>query len=121
MQFIPTAWTTLARDGSGDGIASLHSLFDASLAATAHLCPTGQLGDIRDAIFNYNPALLDRSHHDYPAIDIAIPVGTSLFAMHAGTVTVSGKDDATYTSCHLSTVLVTSGQLITARPTHRPP
>lgn len=33
-----------------------------------------------------NPAALAAPHHDYPAWDFAIPVGTPIYAIHAGTV-----------------------------------
>lgn len=81
-------------------------------------------------------AVATRSHHDYPAIDIGMPVGTSVFAMVDGIVTsaigsagvyvpggsgrcgntlvVSGTDGATYTYCHLSAVAVDVGDPVTA-------
>lgn len=76
-----------------------------------------------------------RSHHDYPAIDFGLPVGTPTFAMVDGIVTVAFKSDAIfngstgrcgstitiegvdtirYTYCHLSAVTVTSGQTVVA-------
>ena len=33
-----------------------------------------------------NPAALSAPHHDYPAWDFGIPVGTTIYAIHAGTV-----------------------------------
>ena len=33
-----------------------------------------------------NPAALSAPHHDYPAWDFGIPVGTPIYAIHAGTV-----------------------------------
>ena len=79
-------------------------------------------------------ALLTRPHHDYPAWDAAVPVGTPLFAMVAGTVTtashagiypadpnrcgntvtIAGVDSATYTYCHLSNIAVAQGQVVGA-------
>ena len=78
-------------------------------------------------------AALVRSHHDYPAWDVGVPVGTPLFAMVAGTVsvrrsgvypddpnrcghtvTLSGVDGASYTYCHLSAFAVESGQVVAA-------
>lgn len=58
MQFIPTTWARYASDGNGDGTASPHNVFDATLAAANYLCSGG--GDLRDpaqlasAIFRYN-------------------------------------------------------------------
>ncbi|MCP3876893.1 MAG: peptidoglycan DD-metalloendopeptidase family protein [Sulfitobacter sp.] len=82
--------------------------------------------------------LAQRTHHDYPAWDIATPVGTPTYAMVAGTVitahrgagryptdanrcgntvTIAGLDAATYTYCHLSTVTVSAGQTVLAGAT----
>lgn len=80
-----------------------------------------------------------RSHHDYPASDLAVPEDTPVYAAHPGTVTavsapcadiqqcrcgwgvhVAGADGHTYTYCHGSRVLVqprdqvVAGQLIMA-------
>jgi membrane-bound lytic murein transglycosylase B len=58
MQFIPSTWRSLGRDGNGDGIADPNNLFDATVSAAAYLCLNG--GDLRDpaqlrrAIFGYN-------------------------------------------------------------------
>ena len=168
MQFIPSTWVLLGVDADGDGHASPHNIFDATLAAAAHLCPTGELDDVRAALFSYNrsweyvdlvlewaarytgtangyvvgdyalplplelitanPYWLTAPHHDYPAWDAPIPVGTPLFAMTSGTVTVAladegrcggtvvitGNDGHSYVSCHLSSVMVVSGQEVAA-------
>ncbi len=78
--------------------------------------------------------LASRTHHDYPAWDAAIPTGTPLYAMVAGTVTtahdtagiypndpnrcgntvtIAGIDGATYTYCHLTALTVTVDQTVT--------
>jgi hypothetical protein len=58
MQFIPSTWKSVGRDGSGDGTASPHNLFDAAVTTAAYLCSTGDdLADpaqLRQAIFAYN-------------------------------------------------------------------
>ena len=81
-------------------------------------------------------AIATRPHHDYPAADIALPVGTSLFAMADGTISVAignagiyqpggsgrcgntviieGIDGARYTYCHLSLVNVNVGDQVAA-------
>jgi murein DD-endopeptidase MepM/ murein hydrolase activator NlpD len=79
-------------------------------------------------------AQLTAPHHDYPAWDLGLPVGTPLFAMVDGTITVAttagiypadpnrcgnsitltGVDGARYTYCHLSAIAVTAGQPILA-------
>ncbi len=61
-----------------------------------------------------------RSHHDYPASDLAVPEGTPVYAAHPGTVsnvyqpcatckcgwgvTVTGLDNHRYTYCHASQI-----------------
>lgn len=81
-------------------------------------------------------ALAVRPHHDYPAFDVGIRVGTPLFAMTDGiisavvadagiyspggsgrcgnTVVLDGVDGARYTYCHLSLVTVAAGTDIAA-------
>lgn len=74
------------------------------------------------------------SHHDYPAWDVGLSVGTPLFAMTAGTITtassagayptdpdrcgntviLAGVDRATYTYCHLSQLAVRPRQVVGA-------
>lgn len=59
LQFIPSTWGAYGRDGSGDGIADVHQIDDASLSAAAYLCDTG--GDLTTprgwiaAVHAYNP------------------------------------------------------------------
>jgi Transglycosylase SLT domain len=59
MQFIPTTWRSLGRDGNGDGVADPNNLFDSAVSAAAYLCLSvdGSLSDpavLRQAIYNYN-------------------------------------------------------------------
>lgn len=59
LQFIPTTWRELGRDGNGDGVADPDNLYDAALTAAAHLC-IREPGDyakrrqLRRALFGYN-------------------------------------------------------------------
>lgn len=81
------------------------------------------------------PAMAQRPHHDYPAWDAGVPVGTTTYAITAGhiinaddtqptyqpgrsrcgnLVIIDGDDDIRYTYCHLSTVTVSAGNRVTA-------
>ena len=59
MQFIPTTWRSLGRDGNGDRVADPNNLFDAAVSAAGYLCLGGD-GDLTDparlrqAIYGYN-------------------------------------------------------------------
>jgi hypothetical protein len=58
MQFIPSTWRRLGRDGNHDGVADPNNLFDAATSAAAYLCLAG--GDLTDrdglrrAVYAYN-------------------------------------------------------------------
>lgn len=58
MQFIPQTWAKWAADGNGDGRATPHNVFDASLAAANYLCADnrdlGTPAGLRAAILTYN-------------------------------------------------------------------
>ena len=59
LQFIPTTWAELGRDGNADGVADPDNLYDAGLTAVAHLC-LREPGDytrrheLRRALIAYN-------------------------------------------------------------------
>jgi membrane-bound lytic murein transglycosylase B len=59
LQFIPTTWSELGRDGNDDGSTDPDNLFDAALTAVAHLC-LREPGDydvrdqLRRALIAYN-------------------------------------------------------------------
>ena len=59
LQFIPTTWRELGRDGNDDGAADPDNLYDASLTAVAHLClrepgDYSDRGELRRALIAYN-------------------------------------------------------------------
>jgi len=60
MQFLPSSWKKWGVDGNGDGTASPHNVYDATLTAARYLCAAG--GDlvtsqgVRAAILAYNPS-----------------------------------------------------------------
>ena len=61
LQFIPSTWQELGRDGNRDGIADPDNLYDASLTAAAHLClrepgDYSDRGQLRQALIAYNPS-----------------------------------------------------------------
>jgi membrane-bound lytic murein transglycosylase B len=61
LQFIPTTWRELGRDGNEDGTADPDNLYDASLTAVAHLClrepgDYDDRGQLRRALIAYNPS-----------------------------------------------------------------
>ncbi|MDQ1521086.1 MAG: hypothetical protein QOI55_2159 [Actinomycetota bacterium] len=62
MQFIPSTWQSLGRDGNGDGIANPNNFVDAAVTAAAYLCRNGggSLSDVPSltrAVFAYNHSL----------------------------------------------------------------
>ena len=59
LQFIPTTWRELGRDGNADGTEDPDNLFDAALTAVAHLClrepgDYTDRGQLRRALIAYN-------------------------------------------------------------------
>jgi hypothetical protein len=59
MQFIPSTWRVLGRDGDGDRLANPNNLFDAAVSAAGYLClnSNGPMTDdtnLRNAIYAYN-------------------------------------------------------------------
>jgi hypothetical protein len=81
MQFIPSTWRRLGRDGNDDGVADPNNLFDSAVSAAAYLCLSvdGSLSDpsvLRQAIYNYN--------HSWPYVDAIL----GWARLYAGGVTV---------------------------------
>jgi hypothetical protein len=59
MQFLPSTWRSLGRDGNHDGVANPNNFFDASVSAAGYLCLAhdGDLSDpaqLRQAVYAYN-------------------------------------------------------------------
>jgi hypothetical protein len=84
MQFIPTTWAALGRDGNGDGVADPSNVYDATVSAAWYLCGYGRdlsrPRDLLQAVHGYN-------HSDaYVAIVLAW-----MQAYTDGTVTTTGS------------------------------
>lgn len=81
----------------GSNAASVDSAESSSDSKT---CSTSSSGAIvgefslpyKKSIFDDNPGLLSRPHHDYPAIDIAVASGVPVYSMSSGTVVSSGPE-----------------------------
>jgi len=57
MQFLPSTWRTVGRDGNGDGLPDPDNVYDAALGAAMYLCRSGPVADepgMRRAYFSYN-------------------------------------------------------------------
>jgi hypothetical protein len=59
MQFIPSTWVSMGRDGNGDGVTDPNNIYDAAAGTVVHLCGRGptNLADraqLSRAIFGYN-------------------------------------------------------------------
>jgi murein DD-endopeptidase MepM/ murein hydrolase activator NlpD len=83
-------------------------------------CPAGTLAlsgayalPVERHWYDEHPGWFTKSHHDYPAADIPVPIGTPLYAVTAGIVAsaptsgrcgvgvvLDGDDGARYTYCH---------------------
>jgi hypothetical protein len=84
MQFIPSTWRSLGRDGNDDGVADPNNLFDSTVSAAAYLCLSvdGSLSDpavLRQAVYNYN--------HSWPYVDAVL----GWARLYAGGVTVGAS------------------------------
>lgn len=60
MQFLPSTWRAVGRDGNGDGTSDPDNIYDAALGAATYLCRGGAVADevgMRRAYFSYNRSL----------------------------------------------------------------
>ena len=66
-------------------------VYDSKAAAGTVVCGPVLAGGewslpVDRSFIDANPAALTRPHHDYPAWDFGVPIGTTIYAIHAGTV-----------------------------------
>ena len=96
MQFIPTTWRSLGRDGNGDRVADPNNLFDAAVSAAGYLCLSGDgdLGDparLRQAVYSYN--------HSWPYVDAVLGwAGAYQDGATAGPAVPAGSSSSTTTA-----------------------
>ena len=116
MQFIPTTWRTLGRDGNGDGVADPNNLFDAAVSAAGYLCLTGggSLADparLRQAVYSYN--------HSWPYVDAVL----GWARLYAGGVTTGPTvpSGTATTAAPTTAAPTTAGPTATTRPTTSEP
>jgi membrane-bound lytic murein transglycosylase B len=117
MQFIPTTWRSLGRDGNGDRVADPNNLFDAAVSAAGYLCLSGD-GDLGDparlgqAIYSYN--------HSWPYVD-AVLGWARLYQGGVGTgPAVPSGPPAPSSSAAPTTVTPTTGPPDPTTTTRRP-
>lgn len=102
MQFIPSSWVIFGQDGNGNGEKDPHNVFDATLAAVAHLCNGGPWDfndqeDLRKALFSYNNSTsyvndVLASIRNYDSLTVVF-LGDGSISHHASNVPATG---ATY-------------------------
>jgi membrane-bound lytic murein transglycosylase B len=116
MQFIPTTWRTLGRDGNGDGVADPNNLFDAAVSAGGYLCLSGggSLADparLRQAVYGYN--------HSWPYVDAVL----GWARLYSGGVTTGPAVPAgpATTAAPTTGTPTTAGPTTTRRPTTTEP
>jgi membrane-bound lytic murein transglycosylase B len=119
MQFIPTTWRSLGRDGNGDGVADPNNLFDAAVSAAGYLClgGGGSLADparLRQAIYGYN--------HSWPYVDAVLGWArlyaggvTTGPAVPSGPATTAAPTTAAPTTATPTTAPTTAGPTATTR------
>ena len=119
-------------------------VYDSKAAAGTIVCGPVLAGGewalpVDRSLFDANPAAPSAPHHDYPAWDFGIPIGTPIYAIHAGTVdrvsawsgncfddrsacvdmcgiglTIKDSDGVRWIYCHASSLTVAPGDQVVA-------
>lgn len=106
----------------------VHAVVEVAASYTSVL---GTAGAYRHPLPSLRNGATPAPHHDYPALDLPAPVGTTAVAVTAGTVlraamtsgacggtvVLLGDDGHRYTYCHASEVLVVTGETVVAGQT----
>jgi membrane-bound lytic murein transglycosylase B len=109
MQFIPSTWLRVERDGDGDGNADPQNYYDAALTAAAYLCRKGPGLDtddgLRRAFRSYNnddsyvELVLKRTHYYdrvvIPSVDAPTPGDLFAVPLPPATTTTTKKPSTT--------------------------
>jgi membrane-bound lytic murein transglycosylase B len=91
MQFLPSTWAVIGRDGNGDGTADPNNIFDAALGAASYLCRAGAGAamntdaGLRQAFFSYN--------HSDGYVEEVLALAHTYAAIDIGTSTDAGTGD----------------------------
>jgi peptidoglycan LD-endopeptidase LytH len=96
----------------------------ASLPVTGSIAAVGSYAlPLNPQILAKDPTMMLKPHHDFPAVDLPVPVGTPVYAVTAGTITPSngtcgnglllhGTDGFTYQYCHGSQYVLPPGSTV---------
>ncbi len=137
MQFIPSTWQSLGRDGNGDGIANPNNLFDAAVSAAGYLClsgggPLSDQANLRRAIYAYNHSVdyvnaviawanFYLQHEGQGSLGVATTPGGAIATPSSAGATTSPTAPSTHVSSSSSSSTTSTRAPTTQAPTTAPP